>query len=595
VKTGIDRRRQKLDDLADNFSRGFYTFNGTCNGVQYRDPVNNNLSGFIALINGCVTTFQKGYGPFFLENRIGETNVYLEDNWKIISNLTFNIGIRYEYVEVPKEANRLVGYGFVDDKNNIEPRVGFAYSPKFEGGFLGRLFGRAGNSSIRAGYGIYHGRLFQSVFSQSGATIRFNPPNALFYNQTGVTTSTFTPTNLADPTNGFVFVPGPQTARHTITIVDPNLEVPYTQQWNLTFERKFPWATALKASYSGNRGIGLLKFGLDNLPSHDPINGVFVLNHPNNAAAQRGQVIRLAADAFCAGTTATTVTTACPNVVPIGTLEYSRVVPRINERRPDPRYGTNIIVSNGAWSYYHAMQLEFIKRLSQGFNFSAAYTWSKALDTNSEATFVGTGDSNQNGNDARVSRGFSRFHSPHRFTFFGTYRLPFFAKDRGLMGHLLGGWQMSTVLKLIKGTPFTVSGTAIDLNFDGFSETRPVLLNPSILGNSISNPATSQQMLPLSAFASPTSLAQFNCCILGRNTFFLDGVNNIDVAFSKAFPMPWGERHSLLVRADMFNAFNHVQYGFPNVTYTSSTLGVLNTTATSYAPRNIQVSLKYSF
>ena len=554
-----------------------------------------NPSGFHALINGCVTTFQKGYGPFFLENRIAETNVYLEDNWKLASNLTLNVGIRYEYVEVPKEANQLIGYGYVDDKNNIEPRVGFAYSPQFEKGLFGRLFGGAGNSSIRAGYGLYHGRLFQSVFSQSGATVRFNPPNALFYNQTGVTTTTFTPTNLADPTNGFVFVPGPQTARHTLTIVDPNLEVPYTQQWNLTFERKLPWATALKASYTGNRGIGLVKFGLDNLPSHDPVNGVFVLDHPNNAAAQRGQVIRLAADAFCAGTTATTLTTACPVVVPIGNLEYSRVVPRNNERRPDPRYGTNIIVNNGAWSYYHAMQLELIKKLSNGFNFSAAYTWSKSLDTNSEATAVGTGDSNQNGNDSRVSRGFSRFHTPHRFTFFGTYRLPFFAKDKGIMGQILGGWQMSTVMKLIHGTPFTVSGTAFDLNFDGFSETRPVLLNPSILGNSISNPNTSQQLLPLSAFASPTSIGQFNCCILGRNTFFLDGVKNIDVAFSKTFPMPWGERHNLLVRADMFNAFNHVQYGFPNVNYTATTLGVISTTATSYAARNIQVSLKYNF
>ena len=84
-----------------------------------------------------------------------------------------------------------------------------------------RLFGNVGDSSIRGGYGIYHGRLFQSVFSQGGATVRFNPPNALFYNQTGVATPTFNPVNLADPTNGFVFVPGPQTARHTVTLIDP--------------------------------------------------------------------------------------------------------------------------------------------------------------------------------------------------------------------------------------------------------------------------------------------------------------------------------------------------------------------------------------
>lgn len=599
VKAGLDIRNQKLDDLADNFSRGFYTFNGACNGVTYRDPTTatptvplGNPSGFHALINGCVTTFQKGYGPFFLENRIGESNLYFEDNWKVASNLTLNLGVRYEYVDAPREASRLITYGYGDDKDNIEPRVGFAYSPRFEKGFLRGLLGEFGDSSFRGGYGIYHGRLFQSVFSQSGATVRFNPPNALFYNQTGVATTQFNPTNLPDPTNGFVFVPGPQLTRHSITIIDPDLGMPYTQQWNFTYERQLPWATALRASYTGNRAIGLVKLGLDNLPVHDPVNGVRVADHPNNPANLRGQVIRLAADSFCAGTT--TVNALCPTVVPIGAFEYSRVVPRVNERRPDGRYGTNIIVNNGAWSYYNAMQLELTKKLSQGLNFTAAYTWSKSIDTNSDATFLGAGDSNQNGNDARVSRAHSRFHTPHRFTFFGTYRLPFFSKDTGIKGKILGGWQMSGVLKLVHGTPFTVTGTGIDLNFDGFAETRPVLLDPSILGNSISNPRTSQQLLPITAFRSPTSVNDFGCCVLGRNTFYLDGVNNVDLAFSKIFRMPW-EGHSLLVRADMFNAFNHFQWGFPNATYTSSTLGVLSSGATQYAPRNIQVSLKYNF
>ena len=153
---------------------------------------------------------------------------------------------------------------------------------------------------------------------------------------------------------------------------------------------------------------------------------------------------------------------------------------------------------------------------------------------------------------------------------------------------------MSAVYKLVHGTPFTVSGTGIDLNLDGFAETRPVLVDPSVLRHSISNPNTSQQLLPASAFRSPTAASDFGCCILGRNTFFLDGVNNIDLAFAKVFRMPW-EGHRLLIRADMFNAFNHFQWGFPNTTYTSSTFGLLSTAATQYAPRNIQTSLKYSF
>ena len=509
--------------------------------------------------------------------------------------MTLNLGVRYEYVNAPRDAEARIEYGFGDDKDNLEPRVGFAYSPNFEGGFLRTIFGRDGDSSIRGGYGIYHGRIFQSIFSQNGATVRFNPPNAFNYVRNGELQVDFNPINLQDPTTGtddvpFVFVPGPQTARTTLTVVDPNLEMPYTQQWNLTFERQLPWTSAVRISYTGNRGIGLLRYVQQNMPVHDP-NGVLVADHPNNLAALRGQVITPAADLFCAGTTV--ANSVCP-VTPIGALEYSRLVPRTNERRPDPRYGTNLQVGNGAWSYYHAMQVEWSKRLSHNLNFQAAYTWSKALDTLSEATSFGTHDSNFTGPDAKVARGYSRFHTPHRFTFFGTYRNPFFDNDKGFLGQVLGGWETSVVFKWVHGTPFTVTGASFDLNLDGFGETRPVLLDPSILGRSIDNPETSRDRLPQSAFRQPTSADDYNCCILGRNTFFVDGVKNVDVSFYKRFLMPW-ENHSLLLRADMFNALNHVQWGFPNATYTSTSLGAITGTASQYAPRTIQVSLKYSF
>lgn len=609
MKMGTDIRHQNLDDLADSNSRGSWNFSGVCNGTtEFRDPAtaapaNNNrgnLSGWLQLINGCVTTFTKGYGPFFLRNRIGESNFYFEDNWKIFPNLTLNLGARYEFVNAPKEADDLLDYGFGNDSNNIEPRVGFAWSPDFKDGWLNRIFGDSGESSIRAGYGIYHGRLFQSVFSQNGATVRFNPPNAFTYTRTGAATVDWNPFNLTDPTcvasGCFTFVPGtPATARASLTIIDPDLEMPYTQQWNVTFERQLPWTSALRVSYTGNRGIGLLKYTMRNLPFH---NGqpIVVADHPFNGAL-RGQTITPAANLLCAGTTGTTAvpfTVTCPTVVPIGANEYSARVPRTNERRPDPLYATNLEVSNGAWSYYHAMQAEWSKRLSHNINFQAAYTWSKAIDTTSEATFVGTGDSNILGPNAKAQRGHSRFHTPHRFTLFGTYRSPFFDKDRSVLGHILGGWEASMVFKWAHGTPFTVSGTAIDFNLDGFAENRPVVLDPSVLGRSIDNPTFSQQMLPQSAFRTPTSLADFECCLLGRNTFYVDGTKNVDFGFTKRFLLPW-ERHSFVIRADMFNAFNHVQWGFPNATYTSSLLGAITSTATSYAPRTIQVSMKYSF
>ena len=590
LKLGTDIRRQRLDDLADNFSRGFYNSTvATCNGINY-------INGFNQLINGCTPNYQKGYGPFFLENRVREANFYGEDKWNVSPNFVLNLGLRYEYVAAPEEAAGRINYGIKADKDNIEPRFGFAWSPDFDSGFMNRLFGNVGDSSFRGGYGIFHGRIFQSVFSQGGATVRFNPPNAFFFNQTGVATSIFNPVNLADPTNGFVFVPGPQTARHTVTLIDPGLEMPYTQQWNFTFERQMPFSSALRVSYTGNRGIGLLRYALDNLPLHDPVNGVLVPNHPNNPANLRGRVIRLASDFRCAGTAGTTAipfTAECPVVVPIGEFEYSFRVPRTNERRPNGLFATNVAVANAAWSYYHGMQLEWTKRLSSNLNFQAAYTWSKAIDTTSEATFVGNGDSNQNGNNARDARGLSRFHTPHRFTIYGTYRLPFFSGNKGLLGQAFGGWQFSAVAKLAKGTPFTVTTTALDLNFDAFSEIRPVLLDPSILGRGVNEPETSRIALPRSAFRTLTS-ADANASLVGRNTFFLDGVKNVDIGITKIFGMPW-EGHRLTLRADMFNAFNHVQYGIPSASLANTNFGAITVLATQYQPRNIQVSLRYQY
>jgi hypothetical protein len=177
---------------------------------------------------------------------------------------------------------------------------------------------------------------------------------------------------------------------------------------------------------------------------------------------------------------------------------------------------------------------------------------------------------------------------------YGTYRFPFFANDKGWLGQTLGGWQVSAVLKMSKGTPFTVITTGLDLNLDGFGETRPVLLDTSVLGRSISNPATSVQSLPRSAFRALT-IADVTSPLLGRNTFFGDGVQNLDIGFLKTFKMPW-EGHKIILRADLFNSLNHVQFGFPAVDVVgSANFGAITGLATQYAPRSISVSLRYQY
>jgi Carboxypeptidase regulatory-like domain/TonB dependent receptor len=587
IKTGTDIRLSALDDLAQNNGRGSWSFSASCGGVTY-------ASAYAAFLDGCVNSFTKAFGPFYLENRINEYNIYAEDNWRVTPGLTVDFGIRYEYAGAVRAVDDLLDYRYADDKNNVEPRVGLAWTPRWRSGVLGALAGEPGTFVIRGGYGLFHGRIFQSVFSQTGASIRTNPPNAISL------TATTLPSilNVSDPTLGFVFTPGPQTARHTETLPNPNLEMPATHQWNVSTERQMPWRSTLRLTYSAARGTGLLRYVPDNLAISPEQGGIVVVDHPNNAPAAgtpdlRGvRIDRVAADFQCAGTgviPGVTTNAACPNVVPIANNEISLRVLRTNERRPDPQFTTNLVVSNDAESWYHGLQAEWAKTLSHGLWFTATYTWSKAIDNTSEATFVGAGDTNNLGPDKSFGRGQSRFHTPHRFALNGAWRIPVFEGRRDWLGAALGGWQLSGVVKLSHGTPFTVIDTGIgDITWDGFSESRPVILDPSILGTSVRDPDASAQGLA-SAFrrALPGDYEQ----LVGRNTFYGDGVRNVDLGLTKSFYLPTNDR--LLIRGEVYNVFNTIRWSFPNNDFANPIFGRI--TSQFNTARSVQIQARYIF
>jgi outer membrane receptor protein involved in Fe transport len=589
LKLGTDIRRSDLADHAENFNRGFWSFSATCQGTNYGTAI-------AAFWAGCVNSFTKSFGPASLDTRLSEKNVYAQDDWRPTDNLVLNLGARYEYVDAPKERHDLINFGY-KSSDYVDPRLGFAYTPDWEKyRILNAITGGNGRFTIRGGFGISHGRVFQSVFSQGGASIRYNPPDAATIAQSS--------TNLSDPLNGFVFVPGQLTTRVAATFADPDLKMPEARQWNLTFERQAFWNSRFRASYIGTIGKNLLQYRWDNVP---------VAPAPPGTA---GATWVVAQDWACAGTgtvvNGATIakTAACPNVVPIAPNEVSLRVPRTDQRRPDSRFTDVRIVSNIAESWYHAGQLEWETGEYKGLTGRMTYTYGKALDTGAETTDQGIGDVGIfPARDGRFdyAKGYSRYDVRNRFTAAAAYTLPWLKNREGLLGAALGGWTVATVIRYASGTPFTiVDGGAPDILFlgTGMKPNRPVCIDPKYCSGTITSPEDNGKT-PVTAFRHAVygdTLESF----IGRNTYRSDGAQSVDLGVYKSFRLPKGT--SFIVRLDCFNVFNTARWWYPaNDINTASTFG--NVTQTAYIqtaspstapaplspPRNFQLGVRFIY
>jgi hypothetical protein len=586
LKFGADVRRSQLNDELQNYNRGYWQFSSA--------GLNNAYQNFV---QGVVQTYQQGFGPQENGYRSTEANLYVQDSWRVSPTFTLNLGARFESVGKPSEVNHLVDLGYPTD-NYVEPRFGFAYAPVWNEGLLGKLTGGQGKSVLRGGFGMFHGRIFQSIFSQVSLAVRYNPPN-------GATVTVSNPDmSVANPLGAYRFTPGPPTTQVILALADPNLHMPYTEQWNLTFERALPSHSTISLSYVGNRGVGFLQYNGQN-------------------RAQFPQVSTVPLNYSGTNFTGVLFDKIDPNLFdanpPPGYISLAQQ--RTNQRRPDGRYSIVLQVSNNEWTYYNAMQAVYTKQFSHGLTLHGSYTWSKNIDTGSEATFVGAGDTNFAISDqqtAKSLRGLSRLDQPHRFVLVSTYELPFFKTETGALGRLLGGWQVNGISTFAAGNPVTVV-LGYDLNGDGIAGDRPWLTDLSALGKSFDNarinPATGHQYsmdgIPSSAFfptatnasAWPWYPGSGYVASAGRNIFRVQGQNNFDVAFVKNTRLFGREHpHQLQFRAEMFNIFNRVQFDVPNLTLVDTGVAGYRInpnfgriSAQRNSPRNMQMMLRYQF
>jgi len=581
LKAGVDMRRQHLDDLADNYSRGWWTFGAT--GLL-GSPT--RYEGWENFLRGYVTSFEKGWGNFTTFNRLGEFNQYVMDDIKILQNLTLNLGFRWEVVLKPTEVNGKIFYPFDTFKEGYQPRFGFAWSPRSETGVLRWMTGGPGRSAVRGGFGLFHNRIFQSVFSQGGASLRSLPPYGIY--------RSFDPTfNVAQPWGDFTWQPGmAATGRISTVSVDPGLRMPSVQQYHFTVERQLPGLISVSIGYNRTRGIGMLQNQVTNrarFPFTDPVTGILYDKIDPNLGN----------------------TNPAPGYISIAQ-------PRTNNRRPDPRYSNVINIRNNAWTYFNAMRLSVTKRYSHNMHWRLSYTFGKTMDTGSDVT---QGNPLSEFGAAISTRGLSDFDQRHRVNMNFSYSLPKLKAKTALLRQALGGWTLTTNSTFASGNPFTVTA-GYDMNADGVTNDRPVLVDQSLFGRSVDNARTnpktgaqiSTEQLPLDGFfpnvRTPQAQRPFDpggtgAGALGRNVFFGQGLMNVDLGIYKSFSMPWREAHRLTFRAEMYGATNTPHFSFPTASTLNQNFGRISSTYNPFnyvgasrsdaSARVVQFALRYVF
>jgi len=426
-----------------------------------------NLNGqfrfgsWTSFLNNTPNRIRVANGNAGLDFREYDTFLYGGDDWKLTQNLTVQLGITWSYygqpanlfnnVTVPRESNPATAFwaatepavGFLNPgaaiplsvrtvplvpapKNSFGPSVGFTYSPQW-GGFL---TGGPGKTTIRGGYRMLYDPPFYNIYLNvstsapevflqtfTGASLAGKP---LLANPTGPNVRA----QLAPSLQKGVFDPRTFAETH----ITPNFGPDKVHSWTLGMERELTKNSAIEVRYVGNHAYNLFQT-LDGNPEIANLQADF----PNLVPA--GQTPCPAAQAF--------------NAVAVG--------------RTNCNDGINRTRANSGYSNYHAAQVEFrANNLFKQLTVRSSYTYSKTLDNVSEifSTFGGGNSLFAAQNPANQITGpgeysFSGLDYPHQWTILATETLPFYKDQKGLVGHIMGGWALSANYIIASGQRYS--------------------------------------------------------------------------------------------------------------------------------------------
>jgi len=626
LKWGGDIRRIQLNSLQDLNYRPF---------VEFADGI-ANFGNFIQHGPTSPFVFRQTSGPFVLPGadiaavgipssilqtitlgtpnsgiglRFTEYNFFFNDNWRVSSNFVVDYGLRYEYNSVPHDVNNRIedalelkalppasqSSGLRQDltafsntvnayeqvlggRKNIydpyhkefEPHMGFAWDPW-----------RDGRTSIRAGYGIYYDTVLGAVVSQSRNVFPNQFPlnsgaffdginvfalnNPAFIQRNGLhliapgTQNEFggSSGNLADLL-GSVLVQTGRGSGVAFTLPEKHLLPPYAQQWQICIERQLTRDMLVSIAYVGTKGTHLTRLATPNLGPE--------LTESIPIALRQG---------------AHNVTIPLPSPEVLADFLQDLLKPR-----PIPSLGAFQIFEDSASSIYHSLQVGARKTYSHGLTLTAAYTWSHAIDDVSDVfPLAGAPVIAQDQNNFALERGNASFDMRHRLAASVIWALPFFKDVTGARKYL-GGWTVSSIFQASSGQPFTLT-LPIDANLDGNLTDRPLSTSglAFISGQGPLRVAT----VPGATLANFFQLGQDG--FVGRNTVSGARFVNLDLGLGKDFRVL--ENQSIAFRVELFNAFNHPNFGLPIGVISAPAFG--SAVDTINPGRIVQFTLRYTF
>src|ERR1700752_1166061 len=568
--------------------------------------------------------------PSFGDRTVGVSNyfgnqhllyLFAQDDWKVRPNFTLNLRVNYVYQQVPLTARQQTLNSIANvpgllefnepktQKKNFAPRIGVAFAPNFKTGVMHRIFGDPDQSSIRASFAMAYDTIVDNLYILS-LPPQFNQTIDVGTNFPG--TPLVTPNFLANggipPTVSAGATTDPAAARAATSAWIPDQQVPYSLSWGLTFQREFHKDYAVEVRYLGSRGI--------HLPTQNRINiqdrvfdgpGGFLPTFFSNPSQS----------------TIDNLTTTLSDI-----QGRSNILPQyLAAGFTSPIVG---FLANGN-STYHAGSASLTRRLSTGFELSAAYTWSHLIDDSTAEVFstVLSPRRVQDFQNLMQERADSALDRRQRFVLSTLYDLPFFKKSSNHFARsVFGGVSMAATLAFESGEEATVL-SGIDSNLNGDPAPDRAIINPSGVLN------TSSLVTPL--LRSCTSFNGDGSCAIsdasrivgylatnpnaqyiqaglgalstgGRNTLLLPPIKNLDFSIFKNFAIGEGSK-KIQLRADLFNAFNHPQYvpGSVDGVEPIATTGVsqINTVGQSdfdvpshvfsSHPRVIQLALRFDF